>query len=344
VSRKLIFRIILAIVVIGAGYRYFTQKQPQYEMTYVSGQTMGTIQYNVKYLGDDVPNYKSEIDSVLKAFNQSLSTYIPNSEISHLNKTGRLDKPTQMFQDVIVRSNVVFETTSGAFDPTVGPLVNAWGFGPDKIVKVPDSSKIDSLRMWVGFDRIKFSADSVVMDQEMYLDFSAIAKGYAVDLVAQFLESNDIFNYMVEIGGEVVAKGVNQDNEIWKIGIEDPMVNRDEQKLLAIVRLKDLGMATSGNYRNYYEVGGRTIAHTIDPRTGYNTNHSLLSASVFASDCMTADAYATAFMVLGVEESKRIVESNDLEAFLIYQGENGELKSYISEGLKSLVDLDRTDQ
>lgn len=341
-SRKLFFRIILAVVIIGAIYRFFTG-QPVYQMTHITGQTMGTIQYNVKYLGEDVPNYKQEIDSVLKAFNQSLSTYISNSEISQLNNSGVLTNPSLMFQDVLTSSSTIYQTTAGAFDPTVGPLVNAWGFGPDKILKVPDSALIDSLNQWVGFDKILIFEDSILMNPAMYLDFSAIAKGYAVDLVANFLDAKGFTNYMVEIGGEVVASGENQESEVWKIGIENPMVKLNERKLLAIIRLQDLAMATSGNYRNYYQVGERIIAHTIDPRTGYNTDHNLLSASVFAKDCMTADAYATAFMVLGLEKSKEVAESNDLEVFLIYQNEDGELKSYISEGLATLVDMNTTE-
>ncbi|WP_421893803.1 FAD:protein FMN transferase [Marinoscillum sp.] len=336
-SRKLVFRVILAVVVLGAMYRVFLG-QPTFQLTHVTGQTMGTIVYNVKYMGEDVPNYKREVDSVLQAFNQSLSTYIPDSEISLLNRTGSIRYPTKMFSEVLESSRKVFELTGGAFDPTVGPLVNAWGFGPDKSVSVPDSLVIDSLRSLVGFQRIISLGTEVSMDSGMYLDFSAIAKGYAVDLVAEFLEGKGFEHYMVEIGGEVRASGQNQDNEIWKIGIEDPLVASNDQRLLAIVQLDDLSMATSGNYRNYYQVGDRTIAHTIDPRTGYNTSHNLLSASVFAADCMTADAYATAFMVLGVEASKEVVASADLEAFLIYQDDQGILKSYVSPGLQTRIE------
>lgn len=336
-SRKLVFRVILALVVVVAIYRVF-MGQPGFQLTHITGQTMGTIIYNVKYLGDDVPGYKTEIDSILQAFNQSLSTYIPDSEISLLNRTDSILYPTKMFTEVLESSRLVFERTNGAFDPTVGPLVNAWGFGPDKSVTVPDSSVIDSLRSMVGFERIITQGSQVRMDPGMYLDFSAIAKGYAVDLVAEFLEGRGLEHYMVEIGGEVRARGQNQDNETWKIGIEDPMVARDQQRLLAIVQLDDLSMATSGNYRNYYQVGDRIIAHTIDPRTGYNTSHNLLSASVFAEDCMTADAYATAFMVLGVEGAKEILSTTELEAFLIYQDDEGKLKSFVSSGLQSRIE------
>ncbi|MEQ8470703.1 MAG: FAD:protein FMN transferase [Marinoscillum sp.] len=338
-SRKLFFRAILLIVIIGAAYRFFTH-QPKYSMTHVTGQTMGTIQYNVKYMGNDVPDYKPQIDSILIAFNQSLSTYIRDSEISKLNYTGQLDNPSKMFLEVLRRSEEIYKSTSGAFDPTVGPLVSAWGFGADKKPTIPDSAKIDSLMRSVGFDKIRMTED-IAMDSAMYLDFSAIAKGYAVDLIADFLSNKQLSNFMVEIGGEVITMGENDENEIWKIGIEDPMVDQDERRLLAIVRLKDQAMATSGNYRNYYQLGDRTIAHTIDPRTGYNTTHRLLSASVFARDCMTADAYATAFMVLGLDSAIQVVDQNELEAFLIYQDDSGELKSYVSEGLKKYVELNK---
>lgn len=338
-SRKIIFRGILLIVILGAAYRFFVS-QPRYAMTHVTGQTMGTIQYNVKYLGEDVPDYKLQIDSILQAFNQSLSTYIRDSEISTLNYTGQLEAPSKMFLEVIKTSKEVYESTGGAFDPTVGPLVSAWGFGADKKPEVPDSSTISRLKQTVGLSKVQIG-EQVRMDSVMSLDFSAIAKGYAVDLIADFLKSKQLRNFMVEIGGEVVAMGENDLNEVWKIGIEDPMVSIDERKLLAIVKLKDLAMATSGNYRNYYKVGDRTIAHTIDPRSGYNTSHHLLSATVFAKDCMRADAFATAFMVLGLEESISLLESNDLEAFLIYEDESGNLKSYVSDGLQKHIALNK---
>lgn len=341
-TRKLFFRIILALVVLGAVYQFFTS-QPEYTMTHITGQTMGTIQYSVKYMGSDAPNYKSEIDSILIAFNQSLSTYIPDSEISELNRTGELHEPSKMFFHVLEGSRQVYELTNGAFDPTVGPLVSSWGFGANKQLDIPDSSEIAGLRKVVGFDKITFSENTVRMDSGMYLDFSAIAKGYAVDLVADFLDGKGFRNYMVEIGGEVRARGENEENKIWKIGIEDPLVELSERRILVIVQLKDRSMATSGNYRNYYQVGDRTIAHTIDPRTGYNTAHNLLSASVFAGDCMTADAYATAFMVLGVDGSKEIIKGSELDAFLIYMGPSGELKSFVSEDLKPSVKLNKTE-
>ncbi|MFT6866153.1 MAG: thiamine biosynthesis lipoprotein [Cyclobacteriaceae bacterium] len=342
-KRKLFFRGIVAVVVIGALYRYFTT-QPDLKLFHIAGHTMGTIEYNVKYLSADDAVSKTEIDATLIAFNKSVSTYIPDSEISKLNLTGTVSNPSEMFIDVLRASSTVFQNTDGVFDPTVGPLVNAWGFGPNKRMEVPDSMKIVALKKRIGFQKLQISDEIVTMDSLMFLDFSAIAKGYAVDLIAEKLESNGIQNYLVEIGGEVRALGFNDQQKNWSIGIEDPLVGQDERKLLAIVRLEGKSMATSGNYRNYYKIGDRIIAHTIDPRTGYNTTHNLLSASVIAKDCMTADAYATAFMVVGLAKSKEIAKKTDLDVFLIYQKEDGTLGSYISTGLETYVEMNKTMQ
>jgi FAD:protein FMN transferase len=342
-KRKLFFRIIVAIVVIGAGYRYFTSK-PSENAYHITGFTMGTITYNVKYRHESELVSKSEIDSMLIAFNQSLSTYIPTSEISLLNQTGLLIEPSKLFTAVLTSSGEVFERSHYAFDPTIGPLVNIWGFGPNKQPNIPDSASVQRLLENTGFDKIRVNGDTVKMDSLMYLDFSAIAKGYAVDVLAEFLEEKGAQHYMVEIGGEVRAKGINEKSEIWSIGVEDPLVAKDESRLLAIVRLQNMSMATSGNYRNYYQIDGKTVAHTIDPRTGYNTKHNLLSASVFAKDCMTADAYATAFMVVGVDESIAIAAHQNLEIYLVYQKENGKLGSYVSPNLKQYLELNNADE
>lgn len=307
----------------------------------ISGQTMGTIIYNVKFIGDGSEVLKEEIDSVLHAFNQSLSTYIPSSEISRLNDSTSLAFESTYFYPVLARSKEIFEATEGTFDPTVGPLIQAWGFGPEKQIPQLDSAKVDSLRDLSGFDLVDFDKNGVSMPDFFQLDFSAIAKGYAVDLVGELLEVNGVSNYLVEIGGEVRCRGVNDEDKSWSLGIEDPTVSLDEQKLLAIVRLKDLSLATSGNYRNYYEKDGKIYAHIIDPRTGYTAQHNLLSASVFASDCMTADAYATGLMVLGLEKSKEIISRDNIDAILIYRDQAGALKSYVSPGIQPFVELNK---
>ncbi|MCP4456742.1 MAG: FAD:protein FMN transferase [Cytophagales bacterium] len=308
-------------------------------LIHITGQTMGTISYNVKVVGNEFETHKESIDSLLDVFNQSLSTYISDSEVSIFNQTSVLKNPSRLFVDVLKKSQLVYEQTDGAFDPTVGPLIQVWGFGPDKILTVPDSSMIDSILLLVSLEKIQYENNRVTKDQNMELDFSAIAKGQAVDEVAKWLEQRGATSYLVEIGGEVRCSGTNEKGRTWSIGIEDPTVEQFEIRPLAVARLQDLAVATSGNYRNYYEKDGQIYAHIIDSRTGYSTNHNLLSSSVFASDCMTADAFATAFMVLGLEESIRIVENDpDLDAVFVFTSEV-ETDIYVSTGITDAIEL-----
>ena len=333
-SRKLIARLIIAIALVLLVIRFFNS-QPE-KLVHLTGQTMGTIQYNVKYVdGDD---YQLQVDSILERFNQSLSTYISDSEISIINNDYRLSHPSQMMLDVLRKSEEVWIATYGAFDPTVGPIVNAWGFGPDKQPNLLDSATVDSLLVNVGFGKLIFNEEEVQMDPHMFLDFSAIAKGYAVDLVASFLERKGMSSYMVEIGGEVKVKGRNAEGELWRIGIEDPLVEMGEQRILAVTSIEDRAMATSGDYRNYYELDGKVIAHTIDPRTGYTAGKEILSATVFANDCMTADAYATAFMVLGVKPAIEVLKQTKMDALLVYRDQDN-IEIYISPALEDNVEV-----
>ena len=298
---------------------------------------MGTIAYNVKFLGSN-EEVMSEVDLKLKELNESLSTYIPDSEISKLNRDSEHSFSTDYFYPVLEKSKEIFEITSGTFDPSVGPLVEAWGFGPNKTIPDLSRESIDSLKGMTGFAEVKFDKEQVSIPKGFKLDFGAIAKGYAVDIVAQVLENYDISNYMIEIGGEVRAKGKNDKGKTWSLGIEDPMVEKEERKIIAVAKLKDRSMATSGNYRNYYQKDGKIFAHILDPRTGYNASHRLLSVSVFAEDCMTADAFATAFMVLGKDESLKIVEENsDLDAVFIFVDDDENLANLVSDGMKPFV-------
>ena len=325
-------------LVIAFLWRSYTQESTP-DLIHVTGFTMGTIAYNVKFVGE-AGDLQSDIDLVLNALNQSLSTYISNSEISRLNSEGQLSFESNYFYPVLQISKEVFLKTDQTFDPSIGPLVQAWGFGPDKKIPEMSQASVDSLMSIIGFGDVSFDEYSVSMPKNYQLDFSAIAKGYAVDLVAELLEEKGIHNYMVEIGGEVRCKGMNEKNKTWTLGIEDPTVEKDERRLYAVARLKDRSLATSGNYRNYYEKDGRIYAHIIDPRTGYSATHDLLSVSVFAADCMTADAYATAFMVLGMERSIEILEKDsNLDAIFIYQNDQGELTNLISEGIKPFVEI-----
>lgn len=327
--------LLLAIVVVWM-YRQANTESDELQNIELTGTTMGTIPYHIKYRSKEGKNYQPQIDSILVAFNQSLSTYIPDSEISRFNKGSVLKFELPFFYPVLKSSKEVYEKTGGAFDPTIAPLVNAWGFGPDKS-RSPEQAKIDSLLKLVNFDSIYFDSVSVCKLQPgLMLDLSAIAKGYAVDVVANFLKSKYIENLLVEIGGEAICYGTNERGEVWTIGIDDPTsTGIVQQRPKAIVKLDNRAIATSGNYRNFYEVNGQRFSHTLSPFTGYPVQHSLLSASVFAEDCMTADAFATGFMVLGIEESIKIIESdNSLDAFFIYSDPNGNLLTYTSEGIK----------
>lgn len=330
----LLFVIVLFVVV------FVRKGQPAVEQIVLTGRTMGPIPYNVKYLSETGTVYQKEVDSLLAAFNQSLSTYIPTSEISRFNQSDSLAFETPLMLPVLEASKAVYEMTAGDFDPTVGPLVNAWGFGPNKRPSA-DTAKIDSLLAFVGFDKISFTTSYVKKALPgMYLDFSAVAKGYAVDLVGVFLTKKGIDNYMVEIGGEVTCRGRNERGEVWRIGVDNPDLDAMNENIAATVTLDNRAMATSGNYRNFYVVDGRKVAHTISPVTGRPVQHSLLSASVFAADCMTADALATACMVMGLDKAVALLEGNkDLDAILIYSDSSGEIRTSLTSGIRKNVDF-----
>jgi len=317
-----------------------TSNYPVYQK--ITGITMGVISYNIIYADTKDQQIQIGVDSLLNGLNNSLSTYVSDSEISELNDSGNLKYRSGFFLPMLKTSKEVYQITSGAFDPTVGPLVNLWGFGPGKDIEIPDSSRVKEALAKVGFNKVMFNDQGAQAVPGTSLDFSAIAKGYAVDEVAKFLESKSISNYFVEIGGEVVCHGVNKEKQLWKTGIYDPRINDSPtHQVAAIVNVKDMAIATSGNYRNFYIRDGKKYAHTISPFTGFPVQHSLLSASVFSKSCTTADAYATAFMVLGIDKSIRLVEANsELEAHLIYADENGQLLTYTSEGIKDAIILE----
>ncbi|MFO7825110.1 MAG: FAD:protein FMN transferase [Cyclobacterium sp.] len=299
----------------------------------VSGPTMGTS-YRIVYLDEGRRDFKKEIDALLVEINNALSTYIPDSEISRFNRMDSLEFESTHFYTVLEKSKAIFDATKGAFDPTVGPLVNAWGFGPEG-ASMKDSTGVEQLLDQVGFDQLVFDKNGIRKTKsDVYLDLSAIAKGYGVDRVAEFLGEMGIQNYLVEIGGELVSRGVNDKGELWKVGISRPEEEGLANEIYSILALDNKGMATSGNYRNFYVKDSVKYSHTISPFTGYPVEHSLLSATVVADDCMTADAFATAFMVLGVDGAREIYETTDgLEVFLIFNDDRGQMQSFVSEGL-----------
>lgn len=304
-----------------------------------SGRTMGPIVYTIKYFDDQERNFQAEIDSLLKEFNLSLNTYNPNSEISTFNKDSVFDFSSPYFYPVVQSSRKIYDLSGGAYDPTIMPLVRTWGFGPGKEIDM-DSVLIDSLRELVGFDKIAFDKQKISKeDRRVTLDFSASAKGFGVDIVSDFLKSKGVNNALVEIGGEVVASGVNlSTDKPWSIGILNPNSDEMNQFYISIVGLKDKAMATSGNYFNYHIVDGVKYAHTISPFTGYPVIHSLLSASVFADNCLEADALATAFMVVGYERTIEILNENpEYDAFLILSDKQGNLSTYATKGIEPFL-------
>ncbi len=337
-KRNIRSRIYAAVLLISIIVVYKYRQANSLPEMYVTGTTMGTIAYNIKYLDKNSRNFKKEIDSLLIDFNQALSTYIPDSEISSLNREGNADFGFPYFAQVLRASAEVYDKSNGAFDPTIGQLIDAWGFGDGGLI-APDSAQVDSLLNLVGFDKISFDEKGVrTAVKGLKLNFSAVAKGQAIDVVGDFLANKGITDYMVEIGGEVRAIGKNKDGVYWTIGIEVPD-ERNVGQLFDAVRLQNQGMATSGNYRNFRVLeDGRKVAHTIDPKTGYPKMQTLLSATVFAPNCMYADAYATACLAMGLEEARKLILSDDsLEAYFIYAGEDGSMQTYISPGMEGRV-------
>ncbi len=302
--------------------------------TYNQGSVFGTT-YHIKYLHPDGLDLHDGIKQVLDNFDASLSTYNPESIISRINRNEPGVTADAYFKRCFRRAQEIARDTQGAFDITVGPLVNAWGFGfSDRSEITPQL--IESILEYTGYDKVRLEGDQIIKDYpEIQLDVNAIAKGMAVDVVAEYLREQGCVDLMVEIGGEVVARGKNPQNTWWRIGINKPTDDSilQRQELQTVVQLKDTAMATSGNYRNFYILDGVKYAHTIDPATGYPVQHSLLSATVFAPDCLTADAYATAFMVMGLEEAEAIVNRHtDLQAYFIYSDESGQMRTWQSAG------------
>jgi len=321
--------------------------RPQ-ETTVLHGKTMGTT-YQVTYVSAEwratAPRQQlaKAIEDLLVEINQSMSTFIESSTISQINAATDLEKwhpVDRHFQAVLQRSREVYEDTNHAFNPAVGPLVNAWGFGPENPEAFPDEAAVHALLAVVNFDSFEFRESPPSVRKhiaEAKLDFSAIAKGYGVDAIGTLLEEHGIQNYLVEIGGEVRSRGRHANGHPWRIGIEKPAENVvADRTIQMVIELENSGLATSGTYRNYEMKDGKRIAHIIDPATGYPAQNSLLSVSVMAGDTMTADAYATALMVMGLDEGLRFVEARkDLNAYFIATDESKKLVEKRSAGFPS---------
>lgn len=303
-----------------------------------SGEAQGTY-YMVTYYHPNGLHLQNEMHHLLLSIDSSVSTYMAGSVISKINENDTLVEADDIFLAVYDQAYRVAEETDGAFDYTVAPLVNAWGFGFKERIELTQQ-RIDSIKMFVNYRLVRLNERKIIKsDPRVQIDFNAIAQGYSVDLIGELLESNGIHNYLVDIGGEVLAKGSKPDGNHWRVGIEKPSEEAsDKRELKAIALLKDAALATSGSYRKYYEKDGVRYSHTINPATGYPVTHSLLSVSVMADRCMLADAYATAFMVSGFNNARKFVEArDDLEAYFIYSDSTGTLYTYATQGMRDIL-------
>ncbi|WP_230401619.1 FAD:protein FMN transferase [Hanstruepera ponticola] len=302
----------------------------QFKNTKLSGAVFGTS-YSIIYDSDS--DYTKQFDSLFQVVNQSLSTYIPSSDISKLNRN-EMVIVDEHFITVFQASKDIYNQTQGVFDPTIGAVVNAWDFGPEGKINNIDSLKIDSLMLGVGLNKVRLENNRVIKPAITFLDFNAIAKGYGVGVIANFLEEKGIHNYLVEIGGEIHAGGKNAEKQKpWKVGVEMPLFD-GSQSILKTISITDEAMATSGTYRKFkVDENGNRYSHIIDTKTGYPSKTNLLSISVLAENCMIADAYATAFKSMGVNAVKDFLKTHpELKAFLIFENEEGELETLALNG------------
>ena len=334
-KKRLVWQLpFLVLLIVGTVLIIRQQQSTPYQKN--AGLIFGTT-YSVTYqCGEDL---QEEIEAELKKVDDEFSMFNSQSIVARLNN-GEQPELSNDFIDVFKLARQVSEDTNGAFDITVAPLVNAWGFG-FKHEQMPSKEQVDSLRELIGYRYVTLKDKTIAMQKPgMMLDFSAIAKGYGVDVVARLMERHDIKNYMVEIGGEIITRGINPERVPWRIGVNKPSEDalNESHELQTILNVTDKAMATSGNYRNFYVKGGKKYAHTIDPKTGYPVQHSLLSATVLTDRCAKADAYATSFMVLGINGAKQILERHkELMAYLIYTDSKGNLAVWYSPSLKEKI-------
>lgn len=302
-----------------------SSKISTFKNTILQGTVFGTF-YQVTYNSEI--NYEKQLDSLFYVINNSMSTYKTHSVISRINRN-ETDVVDNHFINVFEASKAIYDKTDGAFDPTIGAVVNAWDFGPEGKINDLDSLKIYNLMTSVGLNKVTVANNKMTKPKSTFIDFNAIAKGYGVDVIGQFLESQNIDNYLINIGGELRARGINMSSKKpWTVGVENPNFD-GSQSINRIVFLKDKAMATSGTYRKFkVDENGNRYAHIIDTKTGYPSKTNLLSISVIADDCMTADAYATAFKAMGVEKVKAFLEMHtELKVFLIFENDDKKLET-----------------
>lgn len=335
-NKKLIWQIpFLLLLILGSVTIIRQQQQTPYQHN--SGMVFGTI-YHFTYQSNE--DLQPELEAELQKVDQSLSPFNQSSIISKVNRNENV-AVDKMFKEVFLLAENISKETQGAFDITVAPMVNIWGFGFKKGTE-PTKEAIDSIRAYIGYKKVSLVNDYIKkQDKRTMLDCSAIAKGYGSDVVARYLKKKGIQNFMVEIGGEIVTSGKNEKQSKWRIGINKPTDDslNTSNELQNVIDVTNIAMATSGNYRNFYYKNGKKYAHTIDPKTGYPVQHNILSATVLSKTCAQADAYATAFMVLGLDGAKEILAKHpDLLAYLIFADEKGNNKIWYSPSMQKMLD------
>ena len=307
----------------------------------LSGKAQGTT-YQITYLGMDTLVRQSQVDSILNEIDQSLSTYNPNSIISRINNNENGVVADKYFTDVFRKAMEIAKDTDGAFDPTISPLVEAWGFGSGnqgENQQPPDSATALWIKTLVNYKNVQLTKNSEIQKGNplIQLDFNGIAQGYSVDVLSEFIKKKGVKNYLVELGGEVRASGQNVKEKPWSIGIDKPKDGLAKRELHAVITLSNKSLATSGSYRNYWEENGQKYSHIIDPKTGFPAKNNVLSVTVITENCMEADAYATAFMVMGLDGIKEFLKKEmAIELFVVYD-ENGQLKEFRTDGLDIII-------
>ena len=324
---KKCFLALLAIVLVSCN------SKKELQIVQIEGFVFGTT-YHITFLNEEPNTFQKSIDSVFHLMNKSLSTYLPTSDISKVNNGDTTVVIDAYLEEVLQKSKRIYAATDGYFDPTVGNLVNAYGFGAKRLKKEMDSATVLNMMNLVGFDKITVKNKKVIKsDPQIYFDFNSIAKGFGVDVVGRLLETKKISNYLVEIGGEIRARGKNKKGQFWTVAIEKP--NTDgSQSFQTTIRLENESMATSGNYRKFrITKEGKKYVHTVNPKTGFASESNLLSASVISqSDCADVDAYATAFMAMGLEKTMRFLKNNpEVHVVLLFLDSNGKIQEYNSK-------------
>lgn len=332
-TKKLRWNILwLFLLLIASGWIIIQHHHSDIPYRTSQGLIFGTI-YKITYQYND--SLDGDIKQELDKFDASLSMFNKNSVIAKINRNEPIEVDT-LFERCFNRSMQISQMTGGDFDVTVCPLVNAWGFG-FKSKHFPEEQEIQRLKRLVGYQKIKLNERHIIKSNlYMLLDFSAIAKGYGVDVVARLLDKKGIKNYMVDIGGEVVVKGKNPQNQQWRIGINKPIDDSQSlnQEIDRVLYLTDCAVATSGNYRNFYYHNGKKYSHEINPHTGYPAMNEILSATVITQDCMSADGFATAIMVMGLNKTKAFLTQHpEIDAYVIYRDVNNKNKIYYSKGM-----------